>query len=487
MSCADSARVTAVSHAFPLDVQSAGGAVPLVHDRPEPSVDAPAGEASAARRRLADVGVVLTVVAWATWLTWGWGGREPHRLSVFAVLVLVAVVLVRPWRVIPAWILLLASALGVSAFCVAAVAPTGWAGAGEAASYAVSGQLFLVVAAWARDSARRKIAFGIVITAGLLQFSQGWLAWWGSGAATTPFLGTFYWHNQVGIVAAATAVAALAVVMFGTGPLRTLAWAAAPLTGAVTIFTTSRGSQLALVLGVLLLAAAALVAATPVRRLGRLCVAVLAMAACAAVLSGPPFFAAASTPGSGNAARGESFTGNGIHRLEFWRRAWEIFLDWPITGAGFKSFGAASRLATDTRGEAIAASAHNGFLQALADGGLVLATPLWLGTIIALVAMARRWRRASATGDAVTIGATAATVVLILHAGMDFDWTFPALLCMPAILLALCGLLSAEPIQPPRKLVVVSYVAVAMTLLGVAAVAGWDGGVHRSLPLGPQT
>jgi hypothetical protein len=164
-------------------VTSPAGIVPAYDDPPH---EAPTG---VLRDRAASAAVILMLAWWASYLLWGTGGREPHVLSVSCGLLLVSTLLVQPWRVLGPRTMLLGCSIGVAAFLVVLTAPTGWAGAHEAASYTHAGLLGVVVLAWARTAPRRLVLHVTVIAAAGLQFSQGWLAWWGNGDQTELFRG----------------------------------------------------------------------------------------------------------------------------------------------------------------------------------------------------------------------------------------------------------------------------------------------------------
>ena len=74
---------------------------------------------------------------------------------------------------------------------------------------------------------------------------------------------------------------------------------------------------------------------------------------------------------------------------------------------------------------------HNGWLQALVDGGLVLAVPVVLVTgWPALRALRRILAGRRAGANAVQLGASAAVLVLLAHALFDVDWQYPSLLAL---------------------------------------------------------
>lgn len=430
-----------------------------------------------------DAAIGAVLVSWATWLTWGTGGREPYRLSIHALVIAIAVVSVRPWRVLPPTVMALGTGLGAAAFLVTATAPTGWAGADDAASYAIAGQTFLVVAAWARDDGRRMAVLGAVIGAAGLEFAQGWLAWWGSATPTVPFQGTFFWHNQAGIFLAAGAVTSWATIAYGARPLSTLAWVAGPLAGAGVLFSTSRGSQMGLGVSAAVLAGACLLGSDTLRRLARLGGVLLATGAVSVVLTGPPFFAHRTSPTAATAVRGahEDLSGNGHQRLEDWRRAWEVFKHWPLSGAGFHSYSSASGLVTDNRDHVQTAFAHNGFLQSLSDGGLLLSLPFWGACVLLAVVAARRLPAAARRRDAAQVGGAVLLLLLLCHSGMDFDWSYPALLILAAVAAVLAvGVLRPRSTVTSRRTGTIWCTILLLGLL-VSAVGAWHGGLNLNV------
>ncbi|MGZ5417848.1 MAG: O-antigen ligase family protein [Nocardioides sp.] len=452
-----------------------------------PPVTSRLGLAGAAVRAHApSVAVTATLAWWATYLVWGTGGREPHLLSVGIALLLAGALLVRPWRTLPLPALVLGNGVGLAALVVVLTAPTGFAGLPEAASYAYAGQLGLVVLAWATTTHRRFLVLGTILVAGALEFSEGWLAWWGLQDQTKLFQGTFYWHNQAGIFLAAGALLAFALVASAQRPLHLLGWVVGPLCTAGVVYTTSRGSQLGLALGVLVLLALSFRVrgnrAAPPRLLG---VAGLAWGV-TNVLTGPPFFSERVSATAATAARSESFFSNGVQRFEDWRRAVAIFGEWPLTGAGFYSYDSATMAVTTKRDGVSTAFAHNGFLQALSDGGLVLALPLFLAVAAVLLVGTRAVPSALRAGELVQPGALVTFVVLMLHCGMDFDWTYPSLLSLAA----LTGVLALPPtgdvagdVRPRSRRVATVCVALTVLLLAASAAGAWGGGLDLNAPL----
>lgn len=435
-----------------------------------------------------DAAVVAGLGWWATYLTWGTGGREPHVLSVGCALAALGWLLVRPDRVLRPGVLVLGHALSFGAVAVVLTAPTGLAGRDDAAAWVLTAQTGLLLLAWARDDVRRLVLLTALLAAGGAQFAQGWLPWWGAQDPEKLFQGTFYWHNQVGIFLAAVAVLALAVLA-GGGPLARLGWVVAPLATAGTLFTTSRGSQLALLLGAaLLLVLAGRSVAPRLRLLGGLALGW----GTSWLLTGPPFFDERVAPTAGTAARSESFVDNGVTRVEDWAAAWEVFARWPLTGGGFDGFRAGTVAAEVGERAGATAYAHNGYLQALSDGGLLLALPLLVVLAGLGWAVARALPAAVRRGDLAQVGAAVTLLVLGLHCGMDFDWAYPSLLLMVPLVAVLALPPATGAVDPAaagshRRTHRWGSGAISLApalLLLLAAVAAWGGGLSHNAPLG---
>jgi O-antigen ligase len=82
--------------------------------------------------------------------------------------------------------------------------------------------------------------------------------------------------------------------------------------------------------------------------------------------------------------------------------------------------------------------AHNDYLQAFAEGGLLLGLPflaacVLIGIGLLRVLRSRVHRRAFDVRTGLAVGALA----LMAHAAVDFDWTYPALLILFAVVAAL--------------------------------------------------
>ena len=136
-----------------------------------------------------------------------------------------------------------------------------------------------------------------------------------------------------------------------------------------------------------------------------------------------------------------------------WAAAWQVIGRWPLTGAGFDGFRAATEAVGVGHRAGRTAYVHNGFLQGLTDGGLLLGLPLLLVTLVLAVAVCRGLPVVVRRGQAVRVGAGAALLAL-----------------------------GPATTAPPRTAWWPSVLAVA--LLATGAWWAWGGGLSLNAPLG---
>ena len=98
-------------------------------------------------RNAAPAVAVIAAAWWLVEVTRAWAGRDRPSVTVGAILIAVALVLVRPDRVLPRTVIALAAAISVGAFVVPLTADTGWAGSPDAAIYVCGAWLAVLVAA----------------------------------------------------------------------------------------------------------------------------------------------------------------------------------------------------------------------------------------------------------------------------------------------------------------------------------------------------
>jgi O-antigen ligase len=192
------------------------------------------------------------------------------------------------------------------------------------------------------------------------------------------------------------------------------------------------------------------------------------------------------SPFAGTEARastGQSLSTNGGHRLDDWRWGVRVFEHWPWSGTGFHGFAGGSRQVAGQGSGSLTPFAHNGFLQVLVDGGLLLAVPVLVALLLLVLGCARSMWAARTTRDWKALGAGIAVLVLAAHSAVDFDWTYPALLSG----FALAGALAVPLLPVATDRVGLRRRVASGCLLGLitlAAVAAWSGDLVLNVPLG---
>jgi O-antigen ligase len=457
-----------------------------------------------AREAVEYAGMLGLLVCWALVLTHATGGREGPALELTLAAAGLAALAVRPWIAVRPRTAALLAAPAVAAGIVCAVTPQGWAGGREVASLALAGVSAWVVLGFARTPLRRQAVLATLCLAGFEQFSQAWLPWWGGEDATRPMLGTFYWHNQYGAFSAAVALLGGGLAVVGTGRIRLLGGLTAAFCLAGTVLSTSRATMALTALGWagILVAGIRTVGWRPaLRRWLTVGVAAVGLAVffCSPLLMEQP-----SWPGGATEARSatHSVGTNTGARLVYWQAAARVFGHNPLTGTGFGDFEGVSAPYWQA-GFSQSSFAHNAVLQYLADGGLLLGVPVLLLVGAALWYAARAvsdvWRGVAA--DRVAVPVIAAAGLLVAHALVDFDWSYPALLVLAAVVGALLpGLDRAAPGHaapgdaPPGPAAVpaavpayrwVTPVAAVLLVVAASACAVRAGAVERGLASTP--
>jgi len=125
--------------------------------------------------------------------------------------------------------------------------------------------------------------------------------------------------------------------------------------------------------------------------------------------------------GSGGMLRGLEERGLRSNRLALWADAGRMLRDFPLLGSGFNAFGSAYVPYQRIERYEWYGEAHNEYLQALLDTGIVG------GALVAalVVTLFRRALRAARLGP-LDAGGLASLLALALHNVVDFNWQIPA-------------------------------------------------------------
>ena len=131
------------------------------------------------------------------------------------------------------------------------------------------------------------------------------------------------------------------------------------------------------------------------------------------------------------------FDTRGFNRWELWRDAARLVPQFPLLGSGFNAFAVAYRPYQTLPDNTFWGEAHNDYLQALFDTG-VLGLGVWSWLVLRLLVAGARARRA----DPISVGILAAIAAAAAHALVDFNWQIPA---NAATFVALVGLAVRQP------------------------------------------
>jgi len=142
-----------------------------------------------------------------------------------------------------------------------------------------------------------------------------------------------------------------------------------------------------------------------------------------------------------------------VTRTEYWRGAWQMFLDHPIAGVGLGAFPTAypSYGHSSAKNERLE-QAHNDYLQLLADTGLIGAlVGLWF--LFELIRTARRQfqmlARARNQDRALAIGGYVAMLGIAVHSFLDFNLQIAA---NALLFLLVVALATTSDFKPDERL-----------------------------------
>ncbi|MCW2599419.1 MAG: O-antigen polymerase [Frankiales bacterium] len=291
-------------------------------------------------------------------------------------------------------------------------------------------------------------------------------------------VGTFYWHNQFGIWMTALGLLATAWAIGAQGWTRWAASVLAPVAVTSVVLSTSRTDLGLLLVGLVCLLPLAVRSARQLPSALRWSAVPAGSAVLLLVLtsslffdrpwSGPAVLLQNASTSSAAGDRGEaSIATHGGDRARWTSAALTSWSENPLVGDGFGSF-------RFTVGENVppgantSAFVHDGYAEALASGGLAFGLPLLLLCLLVAVTTLRRYAqslRRVCPERPILAGASVASGVLLVHAGLDFDWHYPSLVVLLGVVAGLLlGGRAASPSSRPR-VVMVAMGSVLMTLL----------------------
>lgn len=159
--------------------------------------------------------------------------------------------------------------------------------------------------------------------------------------------------------------------------------------------------------------------------------------------------------------RSSSFVASSLKaRLEFWRVAFDLFKNKPITGYGQGTFFSAYYIEYGMN-EWYSRFTHNHYLQIMSELGIVgillFLGILWTG-LKGLIYNAKQ-----KTKPLFFWGMVAGLLAFLLHIGVDFTWNFPA---VTALFFFFLGVTTKEGKKPPLKLnKTISLIALVVIML----------------------
>jgi O-antigen ligase len=390
---------------------------------------------------LEHLGVLAVLFFWAVPFVKATGGRGVHTELLFCIALVVALLLTRAWRSAEASTVL-SALVALAALLVCVIAPSGWYGSDVAVEYGLAAAVYVIARRYVRSDDRRDLVAAAICVAGFYEFWQAFTPWRGSGSPDTEMSGTFYWHNPYAAYLLPPAIIGLGLVARRKGPWNIVGWFTTPLAAAGIVLSSSRATIAALVVGwVLVLLSCVRWRALVVALVG----AVALSGVVTFLLPGPPFFDHRVSPFSATESRtsaGQSLAQNGEYRTQFWREAAKVALHHPVAGSGYHALSTASAFYTPSNW-ARSPLAHDGYLQALSDGGLLLGLPFLAAVAIVLFWAVRRLiesvRGTLHGGDPPDVLDTAIAVALLgafAHSAVDFDWSHASILVETALLAA---------------------------------------------------
>lgn len=366
------------------------------------------------------------------------GGRETALVPPAVLSCIPACLVTRPWRRLPAGLLLLLALLPTSALVVSYVTPTQFAYSRDLGVWSYGALLAAAIGAYAGTAQRRLAVVLFLCVLGFYEFFEAFVPWFAGGMPSKAMVGTFYQQDMFGGFCAAAAVVAVAVVVLGSGLWRSVGAVVAPVCIVGTVLSTSRAAIGLVAIGVLTVGALALRSTAPLRAFATWVTILLTSVGMLFFLTSTLVFPdeGGGSPVAGTTGRSgsDSLGSSSQIRQAYWRAAISQFQDAPLTGEGFGSYGLTffERAPIGAFGSRYA---HNGVLQGLGEGGLLFGLPLLLlsGAVVSMgVAQLARFayrRRDQPWSVPLTLGA----LVLLGHSLVDFDWSFPALAAVLAV------------------------------------------------------
>lgn len=326
---------------------------------------------------------------------------------------------------------------------------------------------------------RRPWAPGVLLLVLLVAFGRyqerAWSIWWARTEAGEGLWRTLSWRNQSAALTGMFGVWFLGAALASRRLVRAGLVLAAVTGLAGTWLSSSRAG-----LAVTLAAAAIAVVLGWRSALGRgeawwrpavpVLAAVVGTAMLVAALLGMQPSGSADPLGS----RDQDVGQNTLARVEHTEAALGMFADRPLTGQGLGSYRDLMREWNDPNGN-LTGSAHDEYAEVAGEAG-VLAAGALLAVLLGSAVLGVRILRDTPTADRLedlrapmVVGGVAALALLVVHAGLDFDWNYPVLTTLAAVGL---GIAMPDPAGRAGGRVLATVTGAGLVVLLVAGLAG---------------
>jgi O-antigen ligase/tetratricopeptide (TPR) repeat protein len=379
------------------------------------------------------IAVTVTLALTLAIAPWFSGGREPLAMVISAVGLLLAVLLlmVQPEVRRPGWSWLGLSYMALIGWGIVSLtwSANRYSSALWVAVWVMAALVFMVARALALDDRSRGWLLGAYVASAVIFAAVG-IGMYVIGSYER-LTGTFYWPNPAAAYLLPAVLLALDGLKRGAGRRR-LAWlGAGAVLLAAMVLTDSRAALLLLVILVsLYLAVSPGVKRFWIHFVFMLVIAIAVIALSNAVAQRVVSHRSAQVPGSRLAELASGDANSTTDRIFYLRSAWMLWLQRPVLGTGAGTFGD-RHPAVQERVISASNDVHNIYVQTLSELGLV-GLSLLLLVILGMFGGVIRGLLVRPQNLAVVLG----VVALVLHAAVDIDAKFPALLALAALLAA---------------------------------------------------
>ena len=134
-------------------------------------------------------------------------------------------------------------------------------------------------------------------------------------------------------------------------------------------------------------------------------------------------------------------------RLAAWHDGWRVIQDFPLVGTGLNTYGTAMLFYQQSNPDVYLGSAHNDYVQLLAEGGVLITIPAVLAIVALAVAVRRNVAAArhESRGYWIRAGAAVGLIAIAVQETVEFSLQIPA----NAFLFCTLAAIALAPVEPP--------------------------------------